>query len=257
MRRIGFIVASLEKAGVPPEELQHFKQVVSRLPLANAAGSNAATPTVASGPEVVAEGVLEKLQRGTQGFAPVWKSRWIRILPGELQVFETAGRPERPDTPFLFSLPLSVQQTRIDPGEWKRQKLMQKRNYVPSECGGRSVSVEAISAYVAARDNTTLHGSCIWRPLVGSDVREYSTSCEMSVQRPCSKVQLVAGIERLVLSPQNGQVLRKSATQLAGMSFRNGAALLLISQPAVHLRGLIEKDLRALCILFQCLFVSS
>lgn len=118
--RFDFIVASLEKAGVPSEELYRFKQIVSRLPLAKAA----ATPDDGIGqPQgVVAEGVLEKLQRGTQGFAPVWKSRWIRILPGELQVFESAGRPDQPDTPYLFCLPLSVQQTRIDPGETEGDK---------------------------------------------------------------------------------------------------------------------------------------
>lgn len=121
--RFDFIVASLEKAGVPPEELHHFKQVVSRLPLAKAT----AIPDddTRQYPEVVAEGVLEKLQGGTQGFAPVWKSRWIRISPGELQVFESAQRPEHPDTPCLFCLPLSVQQTRIDPGKtWGRQETM-------------------------------------------------------------------------------------------------------------------------------------
>lgn len=117
--RIDFIVASLEKAGVPAEELHHFKQVVSRLPLASAA-SNKDGPDDGfrePGQGVLVEGVLEKLQRGTQGFAPVWKSRWVRILPGELQVFESASRPEDKDIPCLFSLPLSVQQTRIDPGE--------------------------------------------------------------------------------------------------------------------------------------------
>ncbi|CAM9623267.1 unnamed protein product, partial [Hapterophycus canaliculatus] len=45
--------ASLEKAGVPPEELQRFKQVVSRLPIANDADSNAATPMVGTGPEAL------------------------------------------------------------------------------------------------------------------------------------------------------------------------------------------------------------
>lgn len=118
--RFSFIVASLEKAGVPPEELHHFKQVVSRLPLANNAGNagNALSNDAAGQhPGVVAEGVLEKLQGGTQGFAPVWKSRWIRVLPGELQVFESAGRPEKLDSPCLICLPLSVQQTRIEPGE--------------------------------------------------------------------------------------------------------------------------------------------
>lgn len=119
--RIDFIVASLEKAGVPPEELHHFKQVVSRLPVANAASDGTAVPSDAAGAQdLVAEGVLDKLQRGTQGFATVWKPRWIRVLPGELQVFESARRPEQPDTPCLFSLPLSVQQTRIDPGETMR-----------------------------------------------------------------------------------------------------------------------------------------
>lgn len=116
--RIDFIVASLEKAGVPPEELHHFKQVVSRLPLAAASNIDAPGDGVTQQQQgVVVEGVLEKLQRGTQGFAPVWKSRWIRILPGELQVFESASRPEHKDTPCLFCLPLSIQQTRIDPGK--------------------------------------------------------------------------------------------------------------------------------------------
>lgn len=118
--RFDFIVASLEKAGVPLEELHHFKQVVSRLPLAKAA--TIPDEGVGQYQDIVAEGVLEKLQRGTQGFAPVWKSRWIRILPGELQVFESACRPEQPDTPCLFCLPLSVQQTRIDPGKTGRDK---------------------------------------------------------------------------------------------------------------------------------------
>lgn len=104
---------------MPAEELHHFKQVVSRLPLANAASNNDVPDDGFREPEqgVLVEGVLDKLQRGTQGFAPVWKSRWVRILPGELQVFESAGRPEDKDTPCLFSLPLSIQQTRIDPGE--------------------------------------------------------------------------------------------------------------------------------------------
>ena len=117
--RFSFIVASLEKAGVPPEELQHFRQVVSRLPLAIGGGSSNAAPDdgVGQQPGVVVEGVLEKLQGGTQGFAPVWKSRWIRVLPGELQVFESAGRPEKLDSPCLIRLPLSLQQTRIEPGE--------------------------------------------------------------------------------------------------------------------------------------------
>lgn len=116
--RFDFIVASLEKAGVPPEELHRFKQIVSRLPLAKAAAIDSIPgDSVGHKQEVVAEGVLEKLQRGAQGFSPVWKSRWVRILPGELQVFESAGRPEQPDTPCLFCLPLSVQQTRIDPGK--------------------------------------------------------------------------------------------------------------------------------------------
>lgn len=119
--RFDFIVASLEKAGVPPEELHRFRQVVSQLPLAKAAA--VLDDGVRQHPEVVAEGALEKLQRGTQGFAPVWKSRWIRILPGELQVFESAERPERPDTPCLFCLPLSIQQTRIDPGEVGGNKI--------------------------------------------------------------------------------------------------------------------------------------
>ncbi len=119
--RFSFIVASLEKAGVPPEELHHFKQLVDRLPLANNADSNAAPDDdgVGQHPVVVAEGVLEKLQGGMQGFAPVWKSRWVRVLPGELQVFESAGRPEKLDSPCLIRLPLSVQQTRIEPGEAK------------------------------------------------------------------------------------------------------------------------------------------
>lgn len=120
--RIDFIVASLEKAGVPPEELHHFKQVVSRLPVANAANDRTAVPPsdAAGTQNLVAEGVLDKLQRGTQGFATVWKPRWIRVLQGELQVFESASRPEQPDTPCLFSLPLTVQQTRIDPGKTMR-----------------------------------------------------------------------------------------------------------------------------------------
>lgn len=117
--RIDFIIASLKKAGVPPDELQHFKNVVSKVSLADGKTNNRDRPagTVASDDgETVAEGVLEKLQRGTHGFAPVWKSRWIRILSGEMQVFASTGRPEA-GTPCLFRLPLSVQQTRIDPGK--------------------------------------------------------------------------------------------------------------------------------------------
>lgn len=121
--RIDFIVASLEKAGVPPDELHHFKQVVSRLPVANAAKDGTAVPGDATGTQdLVAEGVLDKLQRGAQGFATVWKPRWIRVLPGELQVFESTTRPES-DTPCLFSLPLNVQQTRIEPGEAMRSAV--------------------------------------------------------------------------------------------------------------------------------------
>lgn len=125
--RFDFIVASLEKAGVPPEELHRFKQVVSRLPLAKAAAIQ--DDGIGQHPEVVAEGVLEKLQGGTQGFAPVWKSRWIRILPGELQVFESAERPEQLDTPCLFCLPLSVQQTRIDPGKTEGRQATMRQHF--------------------------------------------------------------------------------------------------------------------------------
>lgn len=119
--RIDFIVASLEKAGFPLEELQHFKSVISRLPQKASPdqhrdGQDASAGTGDDGGGVLVEGALEKLQSGTQGFAAIWKRRWIRVLPGELKVFESTGWPD-PGTPCLFSLPLSVQQTRIDPGE--------------------------------------------------------------------------------------------------------------------------------------------
>ena len=121
MAKIDFIVASLEKAGVPLEELQHFKSVISRLPQKVSTGQHrdgqdASAGTGDDGAGVLVEGALEKLQSGTQGFAAIWKRRWIRVLPGELEVFESTGWPD-PGTPCLFSLPLSVQQTRIDPGE--------------------------------------------------------------------------------------------------------------------------------------------
>lgn len=113
--RIDFILASLEKAGVPAGEIQQFKSVVSRISLAQEV--NAQSETIANtGVEAVAEGVLHKLQQGTQGFAPVWKPRWIRISPGEMQVYESASRPEL-GVPCLFRLPLSVQQTRVETGE--------------------------------------------------------------------------------------------------------------------------------------------
>lgn len=119
--KIDFIIASLEKAGVPLEELQHFKSVISRIsqqvnPEHHRDGQDAAAGTSDDGEQVVVEGALEKLQRGTQGFAAIWKRRWIRVSPGELEVFESTGWPG-PGTPCLFSLPLSVQQTKIDPGE--------------------------------------------------------------------------------------------------------------------------------------------
>lgn len=122
MARIDFIVASLEKAGVPADELQHFKSVVHRVQSQayNFVSSTHGSDQDAAG--IVAEGALEKLQKGTQGFAPVWKLRWIRLLPGELQVFESRGRPE-PGTSYLFSLPLSVQQTRMDPGKMYRRRI--------------------------------------------------------------------------------------------------------------------------------------
>lgn len=111
LARIDYIIASLEKAGVPPTELQHFKKVVS---LARATGAGIDDDNDTS-ENVIAEAVLEKLQQGVHGFAPVWKPRWIRLVPGELHVFESKARPE-PGVGCLFSLPLSVQQTRVDPG---------------------------------------------------------------------------------------------------------------------------------------------
>ena len=119
--RIDFIIASLEKAGVPPEELQYFKSVISRIPQQLNPNEyrdrqDASSGTGDDGGQVLVEGALEKLQRGTQGFAAIWKRRWIRVSPGELEVFESSGWPVS-GTPCLFSLPLGVQQTRIDPGE--------------------------------------------------------------------------------------------------------------------------------------------
>lgn len=120
--RIDFIIASLEKAGVPPEELQHFKSVISRIPQQVNPSEHRDSQDAAAGTggddsaRGLVEGSLEKLQRGTQGFAAIWKRRWIRVSPGKLEVFESTGWPE-PGTSCLFSLPLSVQQTRIDPGE--------------------------------------------------------------------------------------------------------------------------------------------
>lgn len=118
VNRIGFIMASLEKASVPLEELQHFKSVVNRIPFASCTTKNddPGTTFVSDGRKVVAEGTLEKLQKGMFGFAPVWKPRWIRVFLGEMQVFESRGRP-KPEVSCLFSLPLSVQQTKIDLGE--------------------------------------------------------------------------------------------------------------------------------------------
>lgn len=117
LARIDYIISALEKAGVPPVELQHFKKVIelTRLSEDTEDANDVADDTADESIGVIMEGAVEKLQQGVHGFAPAWKARWIRLLPGTLQVFDARDRPER-GTPFLFSLPLSMQQTRIDPG---------------------------------------------------------------------------------------------------------------------------------------------
>lgn len=113
-----YIIASLEKAGIPLAELMHFKKIIelNRSPEFGAGATDVADD--ASG-AAIAEGALEKLQQGVYRFAPVWKTQWVRVLPGEMQVFKSSNRPE-PGTPLLFSLPLSVQQTRIESGSTRK-----------------------------------------------------------------------------------------------------------------------------------------
>lgn len=124
LSRMDYIIASLEKAGIPLAELMHFKELVERT-RSPEYGAGAADVVDDASSAAIAEGALEKLQQGVHRFAPVWKTQWVRLLPGEMQVFESSNRPE-PGTPLLFSLPLSVQQTRIESGwtlKWVNAEL--------------------------------------------------------------------------------------------------------------------------------------
>lgn len=116
--RIDFIIASLEKAGVLPDELKHFKGMVRQTALA---GAPAANNNVRRSQEVVAEGTLEILQSGEHCFAVVWRSRWVKLLLGRMEVFVSNSRPQE-GTPCQFVLPLSTKQTRLDSGEISQGK---------------------------------------------------------------------------------------------------------------------------------------
>lgn len=115
--RIDFIIASLEKAGVLPDELKHFKRMARQTALAGAPAAKYDTSDKASRSQtVVAEGTLEILQSGEHCFAVVWRSRWVKLSPGRMQVFVSNSRPQQ-GTPCQFILPLSTEQTRLDSGE--------------------------------------------------------------------------------------------------------------------------------------------
>lgn len=112
MARIDYIVAALEKAGVPYSELQHFKEVVTTARTCASHGADAISSTESG---VIAEGTLERLRQGNHGFAAIWRPHWVRLVPGEIQVFGSRTRPS-PSTRYQLSLPLSVQQTTIEIG---------------------------------------------------------------------------------------------------------------------------------------------
>lgn len=128
--RIDFIIASLEKAGVPPDELRHFKGVVRQTASAGAPAVNDEALAVSDNgnrsQEVVAEGTLEILQSGEHCFAVVWRSRWVKLSPGRMEVFVSNSRPQE-GTPCQFVLPLSTQQTRLDSGEISQEKNVKIR----------------------------------------------------------------------------------------------------------------------------------
>lgn len=106
------ILASLKKAGVDSTELGRFEEEVTT---ALAHLTYDLPSKIANINGVIAEGSLDKLQQGAHGFSSVWKACWIRLVPGEMQVFESSMRPE-PDTLHQLSLRLSRQRTTVNTG---------------------------------------------------------------------------------------------------------------------------------------------
>lgn len=117
MARIDYIVAALRKAGLSPEDLQHLQTIVRQKGLALNQALNRSYGAPKEGTdEIIAEGVVNALRAGAHGFAPTWKSRWIRLITGELQVFEAKDRPKS-SAPYMFNITLTAQQTSIDIGK--------------------------------------------------------------------------------------------------------------------------------------------
>lgn len=109
---IDLIIAALQKAEIPRAELERLREIMT------ATRTPATTPRYVGATGrggLVAEGIIDKFQRGTHGFAPVWRSHWIRLLRGEMQVFDSRRRPDQ-GMSLRLSLPLSIQQTKVEPG---------------------------------------------------------------------------------------------------------------------------------------------
>jgi hypothetical protein len=128
LQRLDHTLAALRTAGVPEQELAAFKASVARgvnskyrelAPAATAVAADVSSATAddeaatESPSKTVLEGVIDRLQRGEQGFSAIWRPRYVRVDRGCLKCYAHSSRPLACDTPAV-TLPLTTQGTTME-----------------------------------------------------------------------------------------------------------------------------------------------
>jgi hypothetical protein len=125
LQKLDHTLAALRTAGVPEQELAAFKSSVARgvsskyrqqTPAADVVSSattaeNEAATEVAGA--TVLEGVIDRLQRGEQGFSAIWRPRYVRVDRGCLKCYAHSRMPVPGDAPAV-TLPLTTQGTTME-----------------------------------------------------------------------------------------------------------------------------------------------
>jgi hypothetical protein len=124
LQKLDHTLAALRTAGVPEQELSAFKASVARgvsskyrepAPAVAEVSSTTADDEAATeaARTTVLEGVIDRLQRGEQGFSAIWRPRYVRVDRGCLKCYAHSTRPMVSDTPAV-TLPLTTQGTTME-----------------------------------------------------------------------------------------------------------------------------------------------